>query len=106
MYNINNNNSNNKLTDEIRYVFRLFVMFYCHEHRVKKHQHDDEPIEPLRFYHVSDPKPKSFLGPPHGRANALFPHSVFERRRARETCGFEYGSVLIVSRDTTELCTK
>lgn len=60
-------------------------MFDGHEHRVEKHQHDDEPIEPLRFYHAPDPEPKTFLGPPHGRANAFFPHPVFECGRARET---------------------
>lgn len=73
------------LTNEFRYVIRLIVMFDGHEHRVEKHQHDNEPIEPLRFYHASDPEPKTFLGPPHGRANAFFPHPVFERGRARKT---------------------
>lgn len=78
------------LTDEIRYVFRLFVVFDGHEHRVEEHQHDDEPIEPLRFHHASDPEPEPFFGPPHGRADAFFPHSVFERGRPRETCGFTH----------------
>lgn len=76
------------LTDEIRYVIWLFVMLDGHEHCVEKHQHDDEPIEPLRFYHAADPKPKTFLTSPHRRTNAFFSHSVFERRCARETCGF------------------
>lgn len=61
-------------------------MFNGHEHRVEKNQNDDEPIEPLCFDHVSDPKPKSFFGSPHGSANAFFPHSVFERGRSRKAC--------------------
>lgn len=73
------------LTYEFRNVIRLIVVFDGHEHRVEKHQHDDEPIEPLRFYHAPDPEPKTFLGPPHGRANAFLPHPVFECGRARET---------------------
>lgn len=66
------------------------MVFDGHEYRVEEYQHNDEPIEPLCFHHASDPEPETFFGPPHGRADAFFPHSVFERGRSRETCGFTH----------------
>lgn len=32
-------------------------MFHCSAHRVKENKHDDKPVEALRFYRVTNPKP-------------------------------------------------
>lgn len=53
---------------------------YC----VEKHQHDDEPVEPLRLHRVPDPKTKPLLRPPEVRA---FPNR--SRLAFQETCDSE-----------------
>lgn len=54
-------------------------------YRVEEHQDDDEPVEPLGFHCVSDPKPEPFLSAPEVCALA---HG--SRLALQETCGNQH----------------
>lgn len=59
-------------------------MFGGDRHGIEEHQHDDEPIEPLCLYGVSNPEPQSLLCTPKALALARRFHFGLQ-----EACWYE-----------------
>lgn len=66
------------LTQEVRQKFGLIVVFDGHAAGVEEHQHNDEPVEPLRLDGVPYPEAETFLRAPESCAAARCFHFGFE----------------------------
>lgn len=53
-------------------------MFDSDADSVEKNKDDNEPVEPLRFYGMSDPESKSLLGSPKTNAGTFVFHPRLE----------------------------
>lgn len=64
-------------TQKVGEEFRLIVVLDGHAAGVEEHQHDDEPVEPLRLDGVPDPEAEALLfAPEAGEAAGRFDFGI------------------------------
>lgn len=62
------------------------MIFDGHTKGVEEYEHDDCPVEPLRFNHVPYAEPKSLLCPPESCASTMAFGPGFHVARAAKAC--------------------